>query len=37
MKKLSILLKGIVVGFVSCAIPGVSASTFAIILGVYYT
>lgn len=37
MKKLSILLKGIIVGFVSCAIPGVSASTFAIILGVYYT
>lgn len=36
MKKISILLKGIIVGFVSCAIPGVSASTFAIILGVYY-
>lgn len=36
MKKLSISLKGILIGFVSVAIPGLSASTIAIILGVYY-
>lgn len=36
MKKLLISLKGILIGFVSVAIPGLSASTIAIILGVYY-
>lgn len=36
MKKLSISLKGILIGFVSVAIPGLSASTIAIILGIYY-
>ncbi len=36
MKKIFILLKGILIGFVSVAIPGLSASTIAIILGIYY-
>ncbi len=36
MDKLILLLKGILIGFVSIAIPGVSASTIAIILLVYY-
>ncbi len=33
---LSITLKGIVVGFISIAIPGLSASTIAIVFGLYY-
>lgn len=36
MKHLGIFLKGILIGFVSIAIPGLSASTIAIILGIYY-
>lgn len=36
MKKLSILSKGALMGFVSIAIPGLSASTIAIILCIYY-
>ena len=36
MEKLFIFLKGIIIGFVSLAIPGVSASTIAILLGTYY-
>lgn len=36
MKKIQLFLKGILIGFVSVAIPGFSASTIAIILGVYY-
>lgn len=36
MKNISILLKGILIGFVSIAIPGISASTLAIILCIYY-
>lgn len=37
MKKIHICLKGILIGFVSVAIPGLSASTIAIILGIYYS
>lgn len=33
---ISIFLKGILIGFVSLAIPGLGASTIAIILGIYY-
>lgn len=33
---LIIIAKGILIGFVSVAIPGLSAGTFAILLGVYY-
>lgn len=36
MNKLSLFLKGIVIGFTSLAIPGLSASTIAIVLFVYY-
>lgn len=36
MKYIKILLKGIVIGFASVGIPGLSASTIAIILGIYY-
>lgn len=36
MKYIKILLKGIVIGFASVGIPGLSASTVAIILGIYY-
>lgn len=36
MKYLGIFLKGILIGFVSIAIPGLSASTIAIILGIYF-
>lgn len=36
MKKLSVLLKAIIIGFISCAVPGLSSLTFAIILCVYY-
>lgn len=35
-KGLLTVLKGTVIGFVSLAIPGLSAGTFAIILGTYY-
>ena len=37
MKYLGTLVKGIIIGFISIAIPGLSASTIAIIFGVYYT
>ena len=37
MKNLGVLVKGIIIGFISIAIPGLSASTIAIILGIYYT
>lgn len=33
---MTIFLKGILIGFVSLAIPGLGASTIAIILGIYY-
>jgi len=36
MKRLLILLKGIIIGFISCAIPGLSALTFAILLYIYF-
>lgn len=36
MKYIKIILKGILIGFASVGIPGLSASTIAIILGVYY-
>lgn len=36
MKKIMILFKGILIGFASIAIPGLSASTVAIILCLYY-
>ncbi len=36
MKYLTIFLKGILLGFVSLAIPGLSASTIALEVGVYY-
>ena len=36
MKYFGLLIKGILIGFISIAIPGLSASTIAIILGVYY-
>ena len=36
MKYFGTLVKGIIIGFISVAIPGLSASTIAIILGVYY-
>lgn len=36
MKYIIIILKGILIGFASVGIPGLSASTIAIILGVYY-
>ena len=36
MKNLKIVLKGTVIGFASVAIPGLSASTVAIILCLYY-
>lgn len=36
MNKLSLLLKGIVIGFASLGVPGLSASTIAIVLFVYY-
>lgn len=36
MKKINVFIKGIAIGFVSVAIPGFSASTLAIILGIYY-
>ena len=37
MKYIGLLMKGILIGFISIAIPGLSASTVAIILGVYYS
>ena len=37
MKYFGLLIKGILIGFISIAIPGLSASTIAIILGVYYS
>ena len=36
MKYLSIFLKAIIIGFISCAVPGLSALTFAIVLCIYY-
>lgn len=36
MNKLSLFLKSIVIGFASLAVPGLSASTVAIVLCVYY-
>ena len=36
MNKISLLLKGIVIGFASLGVPGLSASTIAIVLLVYY-
>jgi len=36
MKQLIIYLKGILLGFVSIAIPGLSASTIALIVNIYY-
>ena len=36
MKKIMILFKGILIGFASIAIPGLSASTVAIIFCLYY-
>ena len=36
MKKITILFRGILIGFASIAIPGLSASTVAIILCLYY-
>lgn len=36
MKYLKIVLKGILIGFASVGIPGLSAGTIAILLGVYY-
>lgn len=36
MKYIKILLKGIVIGFASVGIPGLSAGTIAIILGIYH-
>lgn len=36
MNKLSLFLKSIVIGFASLAVPGLSASTIAIVLCVYY-
>lgn len=36
MSKISLFLKGILIGFASLAIPGLSASTIAIVLFVYY-
>lgn len=36
MKYFGLLIKGILIGFISIAVPGLSASTIAIILGVYY-
>lgn len=35
-KYISIILKGIIIGFISVAIPGLSASTIAIVFGIYY-
>lgn len=35
-KTISIFLKGIIIGFISVAIPGLSASTIAIVFGIYY-
>ena len=34
--KLSLVLKGILIGFASLGVPGLSASTIAIVLFVYY-
>lgn len=36
MKYVSNLIKAIIVGFISCAIPGLSSLTFAIVLCIYY-
>ena len=36
MNKISLILKGIVIGFASLGVPGLSASTIAIVLFVYY-
>ena len=36
MSKISLFLKGILIGFASLAVPGLSASTIAIVLLVYY-
>ena len=36
MKYLIILLKAILIGFISCAVPGLSALTFAIVLCIYF-
>ncbi|MBR7111465.1 MAG: DUF368 domain-containing protein [Clostridia bacterium] len=36
MNKISLMLKGIVIGFASLGVPGLSASTIAIVLFVYY-
>ena len=36
MNKVSLILKGIVIGFASLGVPGLSASTIAIVLFVYY-
>lgn len=36
MNKISLLLKGIIIGFASLGVPGLSASTIAIVLFVYY-
>lgn len=35
-RAIGIFLKGIIIGFVSIAIPGLSASTIAIVFGLYY-
>ena len=36
MKHLTTFIKGIIIGFISCAIPGLSALTFAVVLCVYF-
>ncbi len=36
MNKISLFLKGIIIGFASLGVPGLSASTIAIVLFVYY-
>ena len=36
MKHVFNFLKAIIIGFISCAVPGLSALTFAIILCVYF-
>ena len=36
MNKISLILKGILIGFASLGVPGLSASTIAIVLFVYY-
>ena len=34
-KSLSIFLRGILIGFTSTAIPGISSATIAVLLGIY--